>query len=44
MDYRSYQNMRDATWNILLDCGINRLPVDIDAICLKLGVLVLSYD
>lgn len=44
MYYKSYQNMRDATWNILLDCGIDRLPVDIDAICEKLGICVLSYD
>lgn len=44
MHYKSYQNMRNATWRILIDCGINRLPVDIDTICLKLGILVLSYD
>lgn len=44
MYYKSYQNMRDATWNILLDCGINRLPVDIDTICEQLGICVLSYD
>lgn len=44
MYYRSYQNMRDASWRLLLDCGIDRLPVDIDAICEKLGVCVLSYD
>lgn len=44
MYYKSYQNMRDATWKILLDCGIDRLPVDIDAICEQLGICVLSYD
>lgn len=42
--YRDYQNLRDASWRILLDCGIDRLPVDIDTICRKLGVRVLSYD
>lgn len=44
MNYKSYQNMRDATWSILRDCRISRLPVDIDAICQKLDVCVLSYD
>lgn len=44
MYYKSYQNMRDATWKILLDCGIVRLPVDIDAVCEQLGICVLSYD
>lgn len=44
MYYKSYQNMRDATWKILLDCGIVRLPVDIDAVCERLGVCALSYD
>lgn len=44
MYYKSYQNMRDATWKILLDCGIDRLPVDIDSICEQLGICVLSYD
>lgn len=42
--YKDYQNLRDASWKILLDCGINRLPVDIDMICRRLGVRVLSYD
>lgn len=44
MYYKDYQNLRDASWKILLDSGINRLPVNIDAICRKLGVRVLSYD
>ena len=44
LHYKSYQNMRDATWKILLDCGIDRLPVDIDTVCEKLGICVLSYD
>lgn len=44
MSYRDYQNARDAAWRILLDCGISRLPVDLNTICHKLGVHVLSYD
>lgn len=44
MSYRDYQNVRDASWKILLDCGIDRLPVDISAVCRRLDVNVLSYD
>ena len=29
---------------LLLDCGIIRLPVDLNTICFKLGVYLLSYD
>lgn len=44
MSYRDYQNVRDAVWKILLDCKVDRLPVDINAVCRELGVRVLSYD
>ena len=44
MNYRDYQNARDAAWRILLDCGIDRLPVDLNIICRELGVKVLSYQ
>ena len=43
MNYRDYQNMRDAAWHILLDCGAERLPVDLNDICARLGVRVISY-
>ena len=43
MDYKDYQNTRDAAWNILLDCGIDRLPVDLNCICRQLGVGVYRY-
>lgn len=36
--------MRDVTWKILIDCKIDRLPVNIDTICEELGICVLSYD
>lgn len=44
LNYKNYQNMRDATWKILLDSQVNRLPIDIDAVCCALDVRVLSYD
>ena len=43
MDYRDYQYARDAAWRILLDCKIDRLPVDLNTICRKLKIRVLAY-
>lgn len=43
MNYKDYQNARDVAWRILLDCRIDRLPVDLNVICKKLGVRTVSY-
>ena len=43
MNYREYQNVRNETWRILLDCKIDRLPVDLNLICKSLGVRTASY-
>ena len=43
MDYRDYQNARDAAWRILIDCNIDRLPVQLNPICKRLKIRVLSY-
>nr|WP_300183587.1 ImmA/IrrE family metallo-endopeptidase [uncultured Agathobaculum sp.] len=43
MSYKDYQNARDAAWKILLDCGIDRLPVDLNTIRNQLGVHIASY-
>ena len=43
MDYRDYQNVRDAAWNILLDCNVDRLPVRLNPICRQLKIRVLTY-
>lgn len=43
MNYKNYQNSRDAAWRILLDCGVERLPVDLNSICRRLGVRVCKY-
>lgn len=44
LNYRDYQNVRDAAWRILLDCGITSLPVDLNIICKELGVRYISYS
>ena len=44
MSYKNYQNARDAAWKILLDCKIDRLPVDLNLICRVLGVRTASYQ
>lgn len=43
MNYKDYQNAGDAAWRILLDCKVNRLPVDLNVICKSLGVRTVSY-
>lgn len=43
MDYRDYQNARDAAWRILLGCKVDRLPVDLNDICRKLKIRLFSY-
>lgn len=44
MNYKNYQNARNAAWKILLDCKIDRLPVDLNIICRTLGVRTASYQ
>ena len=44
MSYRDYQAARDAAWWVLIECGITRLPVDLNVICKQLGVRVFSYQ
>ncbi len=43
MDYKKYQYSRDAAWQILLDCRIKKLPVDIVSVCKQLGIEVRYY-
>lgn len=43
MDYKKYQNVRNATWKILIDQHISELPVPVVQICHKLGIKV-KYD
>lgn len=43
MDYRDYQNARDAAWRILIDCNIDQLPVNLNTVCRKLKIRALTY-
>ena len=33
MNYEMYKNARDASWNCLIECQIDRLPVNVSQIC-----------
>lgn len=44
MDYKLYQRSRDLAWEILLREGVRELPVDVLALCRRLGVRVVWYD
>ena len=40
--YGFYKNIRDASWQALLDFGCDRLPIDLSDICGQLGVVLLD--
>ncbi len=44
MNYETYQTSRNAAWEILLACGVDRLPVDLNAVTRHLGVRVFAYS
>lgn len=44
MSYQTYQHARDAAWRILLDCGIDHLPVSLNTICRRLEIRALTYE
>lgn len=44
MDYKNYKNARNAAWEILLACGVERLPVDLNVIAQHLGGRVYAYS
>lgn len=43
MDYRIYQQSRDAAWQILIDFNISALPVKVTDICKELNIPVKLY-
>lgn len=43
MNYRKYQKSRDLAWKILLNEGVQELPVDIVGLCRKMGIRVQHY-
>lgn len=44
MDYRKYQQSRDAAWHILIDLKISALPVSVTKICKELNIEVKLYE
>jgi len=43
MNYKDYQNARDAAWKLLIDLNIKELPVKTGKVCRALGVVVRYY-
>lgn len=44
MDYRKYQQSRDAAWRILIDLKISALPVSVTKICKELNIEEKLYE
>lgn len=44
MYYTNYKQARNAAWQILIDCKIEKLPVSMNEVCKHLGVRLLSYS
>ncbi len=43
MDYEKYRKARNASWDILLDCKVESLPIDMKSILKQLNIGVLKY-
>lgn len=43
MNYESYKKSRNAAWEILLACRVEKLPVDLNAVLRHLGVRAYPY-
>ncbi|MCI8332648.1 MAG: ImmA/IrrE family metallo-endopeptidase [Clostridiales bacterium] len=44
MNYKKYQQSRDAAWQIIIDQNINALPIKIVPLCRELGIQVKLYE
>lgn len=42
-NYENYKRARDAAWQLLIDCNIDRLPVCMNPICHHYGWRLVSY-
>ena len=40
MNYKEYQNARDAAWKLLIDADVRELPVKVTALCRQMGIPV----
>lgn len=43
-NYKNYQQARDAAWQMLIDCQITELPVNVGQICQHYGWRLTSYQ
>ena len=43
MNYKDYQNARDAAWRLLIDLDVKELPIRTGAICKALGIRLKLY-
>lgn len=43
MHYTGYQNVRDATWKLLIDQNIKKSPIQVGTICKTLGITIKLY-
>ena len=44
MNYENYKKSRNAAWEILLACGVNALPADLNLVLRHLGIRVYAYS
>lgn len=44
MRYTDYQNARDATWKLLIDQNIQKLPIQMSLLCKALGIAIKLYS
>lgn len=44
MNYKDYQNARDAVWRLLIDLRISELPVNTVKVCAKLEIKLHYYE
>lgn len=44
MNYENYKKSRNAAWEILLSCGVDKLPVNLNEVLWHLGVRAYSYS
>lgn len=44
MNYENYKASRNLAWEILLNEGINELPINVSALCRSIGIPIKYYD
>ncbi len=42
--YKNYTNARDASWQLIVDMGIDSLPVDVFKLAKDLGIKIIPYS